>query len=366
MKQRWLSISVSVICLVIIGAQLYRGIAPRINAIKTPFNVPYYQDLYEHSPYHPENVQQGIIEDDELYTLAGFRYVTGQDVSSINFELQPLTKYLFGGSVLVFGNAIPAQILLSLILLVEVYFAAYLLFKQSSFSLIPVTLLVSDKLFLQQMTHPYLDIAQSIWILALLLLISRPKITNKISLLIGIVVAGIALSKSFMIGSIAAGIALGYLVIYRRITLKQSLAVGTIALSGYCLGYLPYFLHHSLSDFVTLHLNIIKLYRSNVPEYPKGEVFRIIFTGQWRRWFGDFGLAKVTEHTWLWPLSLLVTVISLFEKKVRKNVHLWWVIGYVIVISLKLVFPRYLLPILPSLYIMLVYQISRKLGIIKP
>jgi len=136
-----------------------------------------------------------------------------------------------------------------------------------------------------------------------------------------------------------------------------------VAVITYLFGYTMFFVAgHTLLDFLTLHVNTLRLYRSYVPEYPKGEIFRIIATGQWRTWWGDKGLVPSPFYTPLWTIGLVSALYLALCRQVRQHhvliLHLVWVFLVLGFISLRLVFPRYLLPLLPSLYLLLVVGVK--------
>lgn len=312
---------------------------------------PQYQDLCA-----KVELFNGNIDDPELYTLAGYEYIRGADPTSINPETQPLTKYLFGLSTLLFGSPIFVQYLAYTSILILTYLLSRKLLNKW-WSLLPPALLLTDKLLTSQLTTPHLDLVTTALVLLYLYLFNRPKLAM-------IILGLVALAKSFSLGIILFLATLIYLFFTNKKRIIKSFKLSWIVILTYTLGYTIFFISgHSLTDFAHLHLQILRLYKSYVPEYPKGEIFRILVTGEWRKWYDDYGLMKVSEWSLLWPLSLMATSITLFFKQFRINralfLHITWVITYLIFVSLRLVFPRYLIPVLPSMYIIFVYIISR-------
>jgi len=303
-----------------------------------------------------EELFNGNINDPELYTLAGWEYVHGADPTSINPETQPIGKYLLGLSILIFGTPIVMQYISLTIILIFTYLISRRIMSKW-LAIIPSLFILSDQLFTTQLIDPYLDLTTTALILIYLYFFRRPKLAM---VMLGLV----ALSKSFSLGIILALTSSIYLLITDRSKISRYLRLSWISILTYLTGYTMFFVYgHNLLDFAQLHLNIIRLYKSYVPEYPLGEVFRIIFVGQWQEWYGDFSLIKVNDWSFLWPISLAVSFLALFIKKFRANktilLHLTWIIIYLSFISFRLVFPRYLLPILPSMYIVLTYCLGK-------
>lgn len=303
---------------------------------------------YERSQYiNPDSADW--IDDPPLYTYAGLRYIEGQDPSSVNFELQPLTKYVFGLATVWTGNPLFVQVIAYCLLIIGTYVLAEKIIGPSKWTIIPSLLISLDPLSRQHAHIAYLDLMQAVCILIALLGIPKAKPMH-----MGVVIGLVALSKSFMIGVVV-------FAVWLTVTLKQiqivkkTLVTAGAAIATYLIGYSMFFLNHrSFVDFINLHIDIIKLYKSYVPEYPKGEVLRIIYTGLWRKWYGDFGLAVVDQWWIFWPISTTVAILGFFRKKPRKpheSAVILFMIMYALIIGTRLIFPRYLLPILPLLYI---------------
>jgi hypothetical protein len=320
-----------------------------------------YERIYAHSQYNAGiNEFLGNIDDPELYSLAGIKYLEFTDPSFINYETQPLTKYFYGLSILFTGSAVWIQLISGILCLVITFLISRLLFSSNLFALFPSIILSFDLLFREQLTKPYLDLFQTftIELFIYLLLLSVRK--NKISLTIMIVAGISALSKSFSTGILLFGTGFLFLLIRYPRLIKQYLVKSVFMVITYLIGYSVYFLSHDFKDFILLHIKILRMYKSYVPEYPKGEIFRIIFSGYWRKWFDDFGFDKVAVWSLLWPLGFISLIYTLIRKKFYDNPEMLllciWSVLYLIFISTRLVFPRYLMPVLPFMYIMIVYS----------
>lgn len=328
-----------------------------------------FRDQFQLDSYYPEYAREcadgsefgGNIDDPELYDLAGEIYLDGKSPTSINWELQPLTKYLFGISKSLLGTSLAAQYLLAAALLYTTYLAGRDLLGNKYLSLIPPAILYMDKLFQSQLNQTYLDLSLSLFALIFLHLLSRSLSSNRFTSTM--IVLGLAsLSKSFTIGLVLFSVGIVAILIVKKSLLSIYIKNSLYTVITYLLGYFAFFLYHPHPiDFINLHINILKFYRSYVPEYPKGEIFRIIFTGKWRKWYDDFGLIKVPEWSVLWPTSLALYLHTLIGKASTNRlftIHAIWIGLYLASTSLRLVFPRYLLPVLPSLYIVSVYSVN--------
>ena len=312
-------------------------------------NQPELDQAYQVSQYqNPDST--AWIDDPPLYTLAGLRYVSGDDPTTINFEHQPLTKYLFGLTTVIFGNPLPLQLFLYAALIGLTYGLGRQILKSDRQALLPAVLVSFDPLIREHAHTAYLDL--TVAVLILLFLVSYKRLNPWV---LGSLIGLIALSKSFMIGGLVF-VSYGLYLIINHKSLRQLSKIIASALSVYFLGYTAFFLHgHNLLDFINLHIKILRLYKSYVPEYPKGEVMRIIMTGYWRTWWGDKGLIVVPQWWLFWPVAALGSLINLVKttKGKLKNLTLpmIFLLVYLLSINLKLVFPRYIIPTLPIMYI---------------
>lgn len=341
---------------------IYLSLSSFVPSLATPFDTKKWQEVFDHSQYCvPQCEFRGNIDDPELYTLAGYHYLQGADPSSINEETQPLTKYTFGLSTLLFGNALPAQLLYAVLTLWILYLLSSQLLSPLA-ALIPPLLLVTDPLFLDQLSRPFLDLSLTFWLLLFVYYLSLGKYA-KYALWGGVVLGCLALAKSFSYGVLS--LMLGFVYVYlqtHRLPLSLMLKLGGFAGLTYVIGYTMFFLHgHSPVDFLALHYDTLRLYRGYVPEYPKGEIFRLIFSGDWRIWWGEGGTIPSPFYSLAWPIALLSSIwVGITKARMHKllALHVLLVAILLFFISTRLMFPRYLLPLLPSMYLLLAYSLG--------
>jgi len=316
--------------------------------------------LDTHYPEYADNCADGTdfrgnINDPDLFQLAGHTYVKWESPTAINWEQQPLIKYFFGLIIVLGVNPLFAQYLFAIGIAVLIYYCAKHIFHLSPFiALVPLALFALDPLFHEQLRFTYLDLGLTFFVQLYLYLFWLWTQGKKRIVSAGIVLGLAALAKSFSIGIVLGAVSLSYLFFVNKKLIKNYLLSLWQPIAIYLLGYTMFFVYHGPADFVTLHIDILKFYKSYVPEYPKGEIFRLIFTGQWRIWWDDKGLIPSPSWSLAWPLALLASFATIFQKKLRQNsfvlLHLTWIVIYLLFSSLRLVFPRYLLPILSSLY----------------
>jgi hypothetical protein len=326
------------------------------------------RQLWLHSQY---NLNQGYefygnMTDEDLHTLSAIEYVRGTDPTTINFEQSPLGKYLLGFSYLVFGNVLIVQYIASALAVYLTYLLARKVSIPSPFSFIPSLILVFDPLFIERSTSVNLDLLQLVFVLFSILLLVQSGYNRRSFLLLGAAVGSALASKIIFIGLLLLLFVIFVLSIKPVPQFKTALF---LVVGGcffvYLLSYVVFFVYHPPVDFILLHIRIARIYRSYLPEYPWFEIWRILLLGQWRTWFAQPPIQPVTEFWIAWPLSTLATGSLIFSKNIwrmpfkPRAILLGWTIIYLLFQSIHVVFPRYLLTVLPFLYILSVFSLRQ-------
>ncbi len=326
----------------------------------TRFDPNWYRGTYESSQFASDVTKRTtFITDWDLYSYAGYRYLQGDDPTSINFEHPPLGKYIIGLSISVFNNENYLQLYGGIVLLFLTFLLAKHAIGNTTISLFVTFLFSLEKIFTQQMTHALLDIWQAVFLYVGIYSLQKIERGKIWMLLLIIAMDGILTTKFFATGIVFILYILGYLLLQKKyLLLKQIFICFVAVLAFYLLVYLPFFITHSFFDFIYLHVKIIKLFKAYVPEYPWGEVFKLLFFGDWLTWWGSKGYVKTEFYNLFWPIitSNIFLIFFAFRKKsifdTSKSLFLWTII-YLLFTSTHILFPHYLLLILPSLYILL-------------
>lgn len=123
------------------------------------FDPEYFGQLYSESQYVKGELSEGGIGDDGLYAFAGYYYLfQAGDVSSVNFEHPPIGKYLIGVSIFLFKNENVINILYFILLLLVTYKMGKMVLKDNVLALIPLVLVSTDPLFLDNLIRSLLDL----------------------------------------------------------------------------------------------------------------------------------------------------------------------------------------------------------------
>ncbi len=328
--------------------------------LTTSFDSSSAHQKYTHSQYNLDNAEfYGNIDDDLLYSYTGSQYIRGIDPSTINPEAPFLIKYLYGLSIHFVSNAQVIQLIFALSLLFVTYKLALKLTESHNLSLFASFILSFDPLFTHQTFHTLLDLPHALFItLALFTFINQAK-SNSQPILTSVLLGLVATTKLY----ITAGIIYLVLIFFIPKTKKHFFNLTFPAISTYLLVHSIFFIYHpNPLDFFKLHLDTFRLYRSYLPDYPKGELLRIIFLGQWHTWWGNVPIISSPFWSPIWPLATISSLTSLFFAK--KSLHKGMIlISFVCLLYLlsnltHVVFPRYILSILPILIISLLYSLQ--------
>lgn len=326
------------------------------------FNSEKIEKVFKFSQFapRPEN-RKFIIEDWDLFALAGYHYVRGANPAEINFEHPPLAKYSFGLSILIFGNPNVIQVFFGLAILFLIFLIGKRIFNSAFLALIPLLIFSFDQIFLTQAKVSMLDLPQLFFVMLSFFVFEKALKNKRYYIFLGVVL-GVVLAIKYLSVAIF-GVYFSYLLIKKREDLKFYFGSLIIAIVVYFLSWIAFFVNgKSLADFIRLNVDIVRLYRSYLPDYPFGEIWRLLITGNWRVWFGTTPIIKVSEFWWFWPVSFVSLVGATFFGRKFANLHLtliiFWSWLYLTSASFHVIFPRHLLLFLPFGAILTVYLVK--------
>ena len=235
------------------------------------------------------------------------------------------------------------------------------IFNSNFLAAIPPAIFSFDRVFLQQLKLSMIDLIQTFFIALSFFLFEKALKDKKFYFFLGIILGAVIATK--YLGVAIFGVYFLYLLFKKRQDIK--FYIGSVIVAGifYFLSWTAFFLNgKTISDFVRLNIDIARLYRSYLPDYPVGEIWRLLATGNWRVWFGETPNIAVPEFWIFWPLSLISLVGATFLARKLDNLFLtlivFWSWLYLISASFHVIFPRHLLLFLPFGTILLVYSLK--------
>ncbi len=330
----------------------------------TRFDPEYWKMRYEKSQWVVSDSKNSI-GDDGLYAYAGWNYITGGDPTLLNAEMPPLGKYLIGVGEVVFGNQNILPLLIGLACLVVFYLLNLKLFASKLIACIPVFLFSFDPLFTAQLRAPYLDTTYLLFLLLTLYFTLQKKYV-----LVGIFLGCFAATK-FPIGSLFLfAPVLAWVYLFDKKNMKKFIASMFLWPTVFILSYIMYFIKGgNLYSFLGVQKWILHFYSTGV-KAKYGIVYPMILFGKWYTWFG--GVQKVSEWTILWPISFIGSMFAIFtfaaqyvrDRKVKivysgRILIALWVVSYLCFLTITPVFPRYLLLLLPFMYNLTIWFLTR-------
>lgn len=321
---------------------------------------------FNNSPYILGNNYKTIIQDEDFDAINGYMYINRIDLNKTVYDHPPFGKFLIGLSIFLTGNQNNIQIFVSLFVLIAFYYLSKEVLKNDTLALLLSLVLSLEPLFREQISTSLLD-ADLLLLLTLSLLFTLKSLSNK-KWVIGIVISlGLFSAIKFPANSIIVVITIifFYLSIQRSDLIRAFIKYFLIVPIIYSVLYIPFVEKFTLQKFFDLQIFAIKWHKSHLPDYPKFEIFRLLLFNQWRTWWGSKPFISVPYFHFLWPLSLInlsIFAIAIKNKKLKPSKEIilifLWCLLYLAFSSFRVVFPRYLLLLLPFLYLILIYLVQ--------
>ena len=327
------------------------------------FDASYWKDKFEHSQWAlPLSVR--TIGDDGLYLYEGYRLIHGDDPTRYNAEVPPLGKYLIGASILTTGNGYIYGFITTSLVVVMFFLLCQLLIQNRLLSLAATTLFITDPLITSQFPRTMLDSLQAFFLLMfILLLLTARKRKRWLPAIAGLVLGGFSGIKFPILTPIL--ILIGFITIwktYRNIRLAILYCISIPV--GYLIPYIPYFIGgHTLVDWIRTQKWIISFYtHSNlVPTW--GSAFINLLTGFYQNIY-DRSWVHSPEWSPAWTVISVAALMGLYRIARGKQRSFQWIIiaciaGYTLLLYQVIPFwTRYLVLLLPLLYLLAVYSLS--------
>lgn len=317
-----------------------------------PYNLFYIQDLFHHSQWF-DGTSKRIMSDNELYPYAGYRYFQGDDLFSINPEVPPFGKYLYGASLSIFGNPYFASLLLYVICLVSFYSFSKLLLKDSYKAQISVILLLISPLYFQQLSLTMLDLPLLLFFLLHLnfvLRISSSSIQSNCiySLLAGLSLGFFSATKFPIYLPIILLIDLYFLA--KKHHVKSFIIILIVTIFSYLLTFFPYFTSgKSMIDFIRSEIWTVKFYLSGkIKENIFVKIMAIIFGIIKYPQFNQLDYERIDTWNIFWPITLFISLFHLLkfklnQTKLRFNYLSFLILSFISFFIFLNFYPRYFL-----------------------
>lgn len=326
------------------------------------YDFTYWKDRYEHSQWQLP-LSGRIIGDDGLYAYAGYKVINGSNPIAISPEVPPVGKYFFGASIRLFNNPVYISFLFGIGTLVLFYTLCKKLLDSSINAMFLSILLFLEPLFFSQFTVSLLDIIQLFFLLS----------TITATFYLG--------RKSYLL-AIICGLSLGFFaqtkipiffpiifILEISIFLKRKfLNLMFPYFFGLTIGLLvPYtvyfFSGNTIMNFLQLQKYIGSFYLKSRLVANHSAVWLTLFTGKFIGLNTNI-LSSVREWSILWPIIGILSVISVVFVRKEKNRLQWFTILLfpligLIFFSLLPFYTRYLLLVLPFMYLLSFFVVQK-------
>lgn len=351
----------AIILLTIIMMSLYRAIAP----VWVAYTSPYYtddiykgfRDAYDGSQYRKKE-NAGLIPDETVFSYAAGAYIRGVDPIIINSEHTPLGKYIIGLFILFMKNDKFVVLPSAILTLIAVWIIGSMTLKDKVVAFIPVALLATEPLFLNQIrTAPLLDIIQLPWILFAIAAFLWERRKGKFlitAVMIGLVMA----TKTIIPGILLVMTFVVFLFLQRKWKhIMQLILWLVISVVIFVASYTKTFMSgYTISDFIGFQKWIF-LYQKSKLIFPFS-VWRLLLFNQWQAWWGDMRILAADDWRFTWPVSTILGfgAMGLFmTRKVALKepivLLILWIVVLSAFLSLGVVSSRFFLPLFPVSFI---------------
>lgn len=308
------------------------------------------------------------IADEILFAYASWKYINGDSPIMLNPENPPLGKYIVGLSIILFNNEKLPNLVFQFLSLYSLFILAKLILKSSALALIPPVLLSWEKLFLEQLIFVPLFETFSFTFLCLtiyfyLLGSKKNKYFILSSVFLGLLwatrpwMATVPLILSFTLHS--------FLVEKNISKLVRWIAAIPVAVVVLLASYHRLLISGaSVYKVLSVQKWILWYHQSRLINI--GTVWPLLYLNRWYVWWGDQPFIPMPQWNVLWPmfttLALFLVVLIIFKKiKYEPAVLLiiFWVLSYLIFLSIGNVSSRYIIYLAPFCYILGIYLLKQ-------
>lgn len=317
----------------------------------SPYNHAFFSRIYTNSPYVQGLKATEGIGDDGLYAFAGYYYITGGDISQVNFENPPLGKYLIGLSILGFGNQNAINILYALAYLVTVYGLIFLLSQRHNVASIGMAVVAIDPFFRSQLALSLLDLPMALFFLVGLLFYVQATKKNSGFFWLSSLSFGLASVTKFFPGLSLMLVILCIDIVKNHPKKIKSFIYSLILLPLiYVIIHGNYFYYHpSIVEFLRYQKWILA-WRLGNPVVP-GNIAMSLFFGRYRAWWE--GANWLVDKEWSPVIAIIISAGFLSVFMTTRRTHTFWLVSILAIVFFLYVFfgtvglAKYILPVYP-------------------
>lgn len=280
-----------------------------------PFQKEFLYTLYYNSQWVNPESKYGI-GDDGLYQVAGHTLATKHEFFTINPEMPPLAKYIYGYSILFFGNAEAAAAIMFIFAVIAFAFLVNRHITNRIFQRGALIFFITDPLLFEQSYITMFDLPQLLFLLLHMLAMTSmfsKNISRNRQILLALV-AGITLGLfiSVKIAFLASLIVLiDIFILYKLRRLWQLIPIGVLSGLVYTSSYLMYFVQgHTLIEFLKNQKWMLHFYLSSHVQPVYGTALSTLIVGKTIGWGEHSQWTHVSQWTVAWSAYLIAFFIN--------------------------------------------------------
>ncbi len=323
----------------------------------------YYDSIYKN--------KKGIwLPDETLYSYIGGALVKGKSPIFLNPEVPPFGTYLIGLSALIFNNQHIIILFFAVLDLYLIYLLGKQIYSYYITPIIPVVLFSLEPMFKNQLIYtPLLDIIQLSFLLGIFYFFNKFILSKhnsiKYILIVNILLGFFIATKFFGTGFAVVLAIIFTLFMYSEFRkIKLFLFTLPIAVFVLYLNYIKVLIDgYPLNRFLGIQRWIFEYNQGHVTQ--PFTIWSLIFFNKWYVWFGNKQV--ISDPQWLitWPVITTISIITMLISFIKKNIKkelailLFWILIYLILMSFVQASARYLIILIPFLYLVSIYAIEQ-------
>lgn len=327
------------------------------------FEPEYWENYYYTSQWNIPNSQR-VIPDGGVYRYIGYRLVNGENPFNVDYWVPPMGKYWYGVGAKYLENPYLISFVFYLLSILVFGFLTKIFFKKNNIRWLAIYLWTLNPIIVEQIGQTMLDLPMTLFFLTHIYFLFRFKENKSITMLIlaGIFLGLMAGTKpAYFIPMIGLIDWWWILTIEKDHRIKKLFLYLFFVIGGYVLAYTCYFIAHpNPIPWIRLHEKIINFQKSNGGSHDILNIFKTIFLDKYKGfWVGGKDML-VTGWSLIIPLGtvLLARNIFFFKKIMKKNNKIIYLTltstGYILMCLTIDFWPRYLVPLIPILILIVV------------
>lgn len=333
-------------------------------------NFEHIEKVYYNSQYVQEN-PSGWIPDEIVNAYAGVKYIQGTPPILITPDTPPLGRYLIGLSVILTNNPNYSVLLFTILMYYLLYVAGKSVYKYKTTALLLPLMVSLEPLIRNQLVYtPLLDTFQVAFLLLCLIFFNRALVKNaRVYLWFSLASAmlGLFISTKFFATGVTIIIACYVVLLINkrlkdmvRLTVVLPIAI-LVLLSTYSAVFT---LGYSLREFLGIQRWVYDYHKSQL--ILPFTIWPLLYLNKWYVWWGDTPVISDDHWRISWPVITSLTLIATplyYLKKVTGSIsiqiYMVWSVVYLLFFSLGQVTSRYLIILIPILYLVSLYIIEQ-------